>query len=162
MGCDIHMFIEVTHDDGLFWRIDEVHEFGPAHVPEEEKLVNDLYAGRNYELFGLMAGVRGIRTLYEPRGLPHDVSLPVRLKYDSLKDWTHSHSFLSPSEFINCLANLYRPEWSPHDEPQPHQVYGINISSDEHSSFNEIAVRMRYLEKQYPNELVRLVFWFDS
>ena len=58
MGCDIHMFIEYsdfTGQDG------EPHwsTFGGECGP-----------GRDYKMFGLMAGVRGREELYQPKGLP--------------------------------------------------------------------------------------------
>jgi hypothetical protein len=58
MGCDIHMFLEYadfTQSNGdVYWSC-----FGGSYNP-----------GRDYYMFGLLAGVRSDRTLFEPKGLP--------------------------------------------------------------------------------------------
>ena len=59
MGCDIHMYVESRkRSDTNLWR-----SFGSRFNP-----------GRDYELFGYLAGVRGGTALIEPRGLPDDLA----------------------------------------------------------------------------------------
>ena len=66
MGCDIHCSLEhipAHHSDGSGWR------FMP--------LASELEVFRDYDVFALMAGVRGegdISPVSEPKGLPEDVS----------------------------------------------------------------------------------------
>ena len=93
MGCDIHFYVEVKQDDG-------------AWLPRNE----DLYDGRNYDLFAILAGVRngvgfagvktgdGFNVIAEPRGLPDDVSNDI---LQESEDWGrdgHSHSWLTVAE----------------------------------------------------------------
>lgn len=59
MGCDIHCYIEYKPKDSDHWR-----DFGGRINP-----------GRNYWMFGAMAGVRATQFKYiEPRGFPNDVA----------------------------------------------------------------------------------------
>jgi len=68
MGCDIHCYIEYKTKDRDSWS-----DFGGRINP-----------GRNYWMFGAMAGVRNYAQLpfIEPRGVPDD------LGYASRDDWT--------------------------------------------------------------------------
>ena len=66
---------------------------------------------RNYKLYGLMAGVRGDITLFEPRGIPEDAS--ERLLWD-IRDSQHaadehSHSWLTTGE-LKEVAAAYESE----------------------------------------------------
>lgn len=89
MGCDIHSFLEVRVD-GAWVNQSGTDEYGgPLRGPLEE---------RNYELFGLLAGVRSnnFRPLFEGRGLPEDRS-PEAIAYNG---WEHSHSFFTLAELL--------------------------------------------------------------
>lgn len=64
MGCDIHAYIE-------FYRHDRWHSFGERINP-----------GRNYSMFGLMAGARSNNLpLFSIRGIPSDISIDVEFDY---------------------------------------------------------------------------------
>lgn len=95
MGCDIHLFTERRIGDR--W-----------HLQREE-----VYDGRNYDLFGILANVRngrgfaGIKTglgfepIDDPRGTPKDAS-PEYLK--ELETWgadAHSHSYFTLRELLD-------------------------------------------------------------
>lgn len=59
MGCDIHLFVEYKRKEDKQW-----WNFGKQFLP-----------GRNYSIFGRMAGVRGTdEPISEPRGIPKDVA----------------------------------------------------------------------------------------
>ena len=58
MGCDIHCYIEYKKKNDDHWR-----SFGGRINP-----------GRNYTLFGVMAGVRCDGLLYPLRGFPEDAA----------------------------------------------------------------------------------------
>lgn len=70
MGCDIHCFIEYStfeKQDGTAYWI----PFG-----------GEIHGSRNYEMFALLAGVRGGGSpLFEPRGMPENPSYGVRSEY---------------------------------------------------------------------------------
>lgn len=59
MGCDIHTFIEYS---------DFTDQNGE---PYWSSLGGQINAGRDYTMFGLLAGVRGGEALFSPRGLPN-------------------------------------------------------------------------------------------
>lgn len=58
MGCDIHTFIEFS---------DFVGQDGEPHW---QCFGGQINTGRDYKMFGLLAGVRGGEAIYDPRGLP--------------------------------------------------------------------------------------------
>jgi hypothetical protein len=60
MGCDIHMYVEhASRSDEPYWR----------------PLGGRINPGRNYELFGFMAGVRGAGpSVIHERGMPTDAA----------------------------------------------------------------------------------------
>jgi hypothetical protein len=155
------MFIEKTTSSGLFWELDEKTHKVSANE-EGDIDISSPYTGRSYELFGLMAGVRGINNLYSPRGIPQNCSLPISLFWEKEENWCHSPSYLSVEEYIECLANTEGVLYSPNDEPKSGEE--VKLISDKYgfTSFTDFARRMIYLEKSNPGEQVRLVFWFDS
>ena len=70
MGTDIHAYIEYTYDE----RPQFVYCWG-----------EDIDVGRNYSLFGVLAGVRRSKLcVFPPRGIPEIVSSKVRLKFYAL------------------------------------------------------------------------------
>lgn len=94
MGCDIHLRVEQRSADGTW-----------SPVP-------DPFDTRNYRLFSALAGVRngygfaGIDTgdpitpIAEPRGLPADVSAPVKADSDEWDIDGHTHSWLTVGELL--------------------------------------------------------------
>jgi len=81
MGCDINSFAERRSDDR--W--------------QEVRTEREPFGGRNYNLFGFLAGVRDystVRPIVAPRGTPSDASANVR---EQLED-CHCCSWLSVAE----------------------------------------------------------------
>jgi len=67
MGCDIHCYIEYKRAESEHWS-----DFGGRINP-----------GRNYWMFGAMAGVRREDLAFiDPRGVPNDIA------YHAFNDWT--------------------------------------------------------------------------
>jgi hypothetical protein len=62
MGCDIHGHIE-------YKRWEETNVIGTPYWNFAENL-----GGRDYAMFGLLAGVRGKDCMFEPRGIPENIS----------------------------------------------------------------------------------------
>lgn len=61
---------------------------------------------RAYLLFGVMAGIRGdYDALFEPRGLPKDVSSEIKEEYKEFGG--HTPSWLTTEEFFKCLDSYY-------------------------------------------------------
>lgn len=121
MGCDINMHVECKH--GANWK---------RHNRE-------IYDGRDYELFGILAGVRGSHTpISYPKGFPFNVSNEVLQDYDSWESVAHSASWLTFDE-----------------------IYNSRFDYDNHS-LKQIALDMLSAKRVQQAEDVRIVFWFDS
>ena len=106
------------------------------------------YDGRNYELFGILAGVRsnGFDPIDYPRDLPDDVSEEIR---DEHMDWgsdAHSASYYYLSEL---LESGYRKL-----DVETLKEYGIS------HFFKDVLDRCVQIADD-PKDF-RLVFWFDS
>ena len=99
----------------------------------------EIYEGRDYELFGILAGVRGSRTpISYPKGLPVDVSNGVLQDHDSWKGIAHSASWLTFDEIYNSRLNCNN--------------YSLQL----------ISLDMLGAKIVQQAEDVRIVFWFDS
>lgn len=94
MGCDIHLYREQkiggkwkSADD---WQTDK-YEPERMEIPYEKRA----YTGRNYNLFGVLAGVRREHGFsLTPRGLPFDMSAEVKSEAEYWDADGHSHSYL--------------------------------------------------------------------
>ena len=87
MGCDIHCYIEYKKKHHEGWS-----DFGGRINP-----------GRNYWMFGMMAGVRlNVTPVVAPRGLPEDVS------YSSGSD---SRIYISEVESEGCCNAENAARW---------------------------------------------------
>jgi len=115
MGCDIHFYTEVKQPDGSWVLHGSVSNEGDS---EGEWLsADELYDGRNYNLFAILANVRngrgfaGIKTgegfnpISEPRGIPEDVSAEVAKIIEQWDCDGHSHSH-------HTLRQLLEFDWT--------------------------------------------------
>jgi len=86
MGFDIHLYVEVRDRDA--WQL----------IGDE----GDYYNGRNYSLFGILAGVRKdhFNSISDPRGLPMDASSEAS---EVLRDFGDGHtpSWLGVQEIMD-------------------------------------------------------------
>lgn len=99
----------------------------------------EIYDGRDYELFGILAGVRGHSTpISYPKGLPFDVTDEVKRLHDSWGEDAHSASWLTFDD-----------------------IYNSRLNYDNHS-LQRIALDMLMVKRETQAEDVRIVFWFDS
>lgn len=152
MGCDIHAHLEYVDSRC------SVEYFA------------SLYLGRNYDLFGLMAGVRGGEPLYEPKGLPSDAShgviekctyyVAVNPSETSTSEQEmllsarsfgggrfydsdfHTFSWLSLKEYKNVLKEYTKKHGRPH------------------APWESVLMFMKLFKRR--GYKPRLVFWFDS
>ena len=100
MGCDIHIFSE-TKKDGVWVNNEEfVEELFDGeepyiHVPYDDQFYN----GRDYNLFGVLAGVRAEDLQqFEVKGFPADASPLVAKNYESWGVDAHTPSYLTLEE----------------------------------------------------------------
>jgi len=150
MGCDIHCVVEYNWDGEMF-------EFCSPNI------------SRNYDLFGLMAGVRGPdEPFIDPRGIPKDACSTVRrecivpleaartdiekcligqsvkiFKGDTAYNpWLHDFSWFTPSE-LQAVMRDYNKKYTYRQ-----------------TEMTVVEAMMWKLHEMYSQ--VRLVFWFDN
>ena len=105
MGCDIHDFVEIKVNDK--WEM-----VGEVFENYDKRLSKHPYDGRNYTLFGLLAGVRNTNVIpiSGPKGVPIDDSQDF---LDELEQWGndgHSISYLTLKEILDYpLWNIEIP-----------------------------------------------------
>lgn len=98
MGTDIHAYVEIQQPDGTWKYLDEAVFPNPYYRPDETndpfgwntEKTNQPFRSRNYDLFGVLAGVRTEHPqIVEERGLPDDMSpglAPLRVDMGSLNE----------------------------------------------------------------------------
>lgn len=146
MGCDIHVFRERRLADRT-WHCLEEGEF-ESYGKEEWYSLDSLPVGRDYALFGLLAEVRrDVPGAWSQRGLPDDVSKPVR---DDNERWdidAHSHSWLSLPELKEKRAEL--------------MLAGFEHVGIVRQSLDHFIRHLEFPEDAAPEDC-RVVFWFDN
>ena len=162
MGCDIHVYLEkYTSVNGEYKWVNVDHwqlnpDFG-SHENEREYDLIPFYWGRNYDLFSILAEVRGsYDPIDDPRGLPEDVTDATRQEFErwgqdahtpshytlkELKDYLYNNSeddelTETLKRFVEPMENRFREEfWITNDDEK------------------------RYTVKE---NAFRVVFWFDN
>ena len=106
---------------------------------------------RNYKLFGILAGTRGdCWPLYDPRGLPIDISDKAKKEYEDWGADAHTPSWLTTQELKECLNTaIKRTKDSYRDEMKK----WLKPYYDLYEKMNE---------KETQGEPSRMIFWFDN
>lgn len=111
MGCDIHVFIEHYNEESKRWENLSLYkkkdDGGFETVP--------VYDGRDYELFDLLAGVRGVSHFFcnglgylvEPRGLPNDMSVTTQKTWEYGVDEGGHTYWHTPTWYDYCELKTY-------------------------------------------------------
>lgn len=111
MGADIHLFSEkkktVNNEEKWvnadYWTINPYFE---TDKDEQELELVSIYDDRNYDLFNVLAEVRGNGpSISPPRGLPDDVSSIVKKESDRWDGDGHSHSYFTLAELKEYYKN---------------------------------------------------------
>lgn len=161
MGTDVELYVErLRHDQWV-----------PVHPPEgtvyaecadvEQDLVllaqsyekdpvptfaQSWYIWRNYDLFGLLAGVRRYDFQFKPlAGLPHDVSDYVRDEHQI----SHGHSC---THYTVHELKLYLPTV----KSQRYKKEATNVLLELLKELNTLQLRYNLNDHQ-----IRIVMWFD-
>lgn len=145
MGTDIHGHVEYYDNNQQQWKKVHMYRANKNHGTIEEV---DPYPYRNYEMFGILAGVRGWHDpIIDPRGIPFDCSFDVREIWDREKDDCYSPSWYTLAE-LGVAA---------HDKKNftKEERENIKLLID----FISFMVDASYIYAE-PHE-VRFVFWFD-
>lgn len=132
MGADIHVYIEYKDKNGD-WR-----NFGEFDM-----------LGRNYDIFGLLAGVRGsFDPVISPKGLPKDRSSGVLAASEWWGSSSHTHSYLNTKEIKKVLKKLKK--YSKKDEK-------LNEVREYYKPMFKVLIKVLDVLGES-----RIVFWFDS
>lgn len=121
MGCDIHVYCERYDREENKW------EALSLYSKKEDGAVQPvpIYTERDYDLFGILAGVRSYRDpLVYPRGLPDDLSPYVKTRWEDGKDdngktYWHTptwYDFCELSECHELLAEFDKKEKQANDK----------------------------------------------
>lgn len=171
MGADIHMFMEFAeapeNESDPYWR-----SFGDRFNP-----------GRNYALFGLLAGVRGTRLpLIPPRGMPKDSGFystwANKIYISDIADLDGFCTSEKALEYERYGSEIQRdesgkliwvtnPDWHSHSWLSADEFEGVLEAYRQevglHAGLQYMAVlaALRTLEDGGAN-LARIVFWFDN
>lgn len=140
MATDIHIFVENKH----------------GRKCKSYHFMGSFYGERIYGIFAALAGVnmREIKPLFEPRGLPRDVTIVVYKEYiDGKGDWHHV-GWLTTQEF---KENILYAE-------QELKAYCERVGHE----YNEDCTKTYWKVYAYaedlddPGEPSRIIFWFDN
>ena len=162
MGCDIHFFVEkkakaYTRQKSINKVLDVEKDIKDVWESADEWVTADgytyvdynssFYRGRNYQLFGVLAGVRYAPTeqypMIEPRGIPDDVSKPVADSYGEWGSDAHTPSYLT-------LSELKQIDWT-------------KFKESDYNWFSEFENTIERMDELSNNEEdIRCVFWFDN
>jgi hypothetical protein len=174
-GCDIYIRLEKINKDGKWVPID--HYQIREDWDDQKNICKtfpffpvSIYDGRDYELFGLLAGVRSTypEPIAEPRGIPESANRYIKDEFAANK-YLHTPSWLTLGEL--------RKTWYKHSQDEPldedgfHNVYirlleGIIKPIERRIEeveflFCETDVELEEKCRNYWDS-VRMVFWFDS
>lgn len=166
MGCDIHMYVE--YRPNKTWGSDSWQSFNDRMNP-----------GRDYHLFGLLAGVRGGTAIIEPRGLPSDLGY-----------YSESDNYLYISDDIDGCATLEKaklwnknfgckiiddaqgkpfkvehPDWHSHSWltlEEFENVLSMAEKNDEYGVNIQYWALLDAMKRLATVGDVRVVFWFDN
>jgi len=129
MGCDIHFFTEIKING-------QWHTHSVPHI------------NRDYNLFGKMAGVRGIGPpIVQPKGMPDNPALITRLYADYWEGDAHNASWFDKDE-IKQLEEWIEKEYS--------------LISAEFDRWGFLFGNSYSYSGDDEVEDVRFVFWFDN
>jgi len=101
------MFIEYKRGDSHDWELDRGHKKTIDHlgsITERIHLESVDAAGRDYDFFGLLAGVRSCaKPVFNVRGLPKNLSTPLKEDVEMWGVDIHTKSYLSLAEYKQVL-----------------------------------------------------------
>lgn len=158
MGCDIHMFIEKkTNEKYDIWeRVSLYYVNRNTHDIE----CVEPYKGRDYDLFSLLAGVRGG---YEPfdscRGLPPHVSSKVEAEYNAGDGDYYSATWYDLFE-LKLFIKEFKMTHAEDEEEKKEQMIP-RLEELWEGIINYLDFADEFIWDIKPGKY-RIVFWFDS
>lgn len=179
MGCDIHMYKETIVNGKWVFQGEKDYDDGYLYL-------TPFYNDRNYEIFGLIAGVRRGGQAFDLKGFPNDASNEIRecfnqwgidahtpsyLTHEDLKEFNKKDRkinikgqmhYLQYTKLFNALK-LEKGNWKDYLYP-----YCGFTSNEEYIPFSFDVPLSEYCDdlfKKWEEEIKdnsRLVFWFDN
>lgn len=151
MGCDIYLYVEHYNKESKLWE----NLFLYKKSSEGEFLPVDIYDGRDYELFGLLAGVRSmIAPFVFPRGVPDDMSCEVSKAYGD-GQYYHTPTWYDWCE-LQAYERIFDNEYDDEDDT-------ISLCERLNGFMNDIEKVLNAYDIYYPKPGdIRIVMWFDS
>lgn len=192
MGCDIHICSEMKINDQ--WENIDIWRFYASDGDEwlHWYPVSQVWEGRMYTLFAKLADVRGWGAPIPPKGLPKDITDPVRQYWEYGKDGTwHTPTWLTLGELESlvlpkeetypceqCLECTYRKfyeDYEDDEETEWEKEENARVDYQIQSMIDGLKQKFKeaYPAKWWDEERVekwfeenkdnlRIVFWFDS
>jgi len=152
IGCDIHIYSETYSESKHRWQCNESFNLSAEDGEEDVHYANRFYSGRNYLLFGIIAGVRARDyQLAEAKGLPKDVDDKIARVYRGWGMDAHTPSYLTLRELIKVEDNMMIP------------LFLSRIEDEEYILHTRDIIR-RWIATLQEREGThhRIVFWFDN
>ncbi len=171
MGADWHVYLEYKKPGGK-WEAHPNHREWTDYIGIRKLEEVPSLSGRNYVLFGIVAGVRGGDTLFSARGLPVDISEAVSSQFD---DGYHTPTWLTFYEFERCFKKWVK-EWNRYYSDPSDKLHSNHPASDawKKSGISTAIftwIRQELTIEEVENKLLglrrgktkyRFVIWFDS
>lgn len=162
MGCDIHVNLEKYTKIGVenkwvnvdYWQINPY--FGVDDSNREYDRVS-FYVGRNYDLFSILAEIRGsLDPIADARGIPEDVSTITKREYNIDGFEVHTPSYYTLKELKDYLFNN-----ADNEEIVDNLSYFVDAMNRRFKTEFWISDddEKRYTIKENG---FRVVFWFDN
>ena len=151
MGCDIHTYVEKKNEEKDCWEIVSLY-----YLDEYSKTLElaEAYSDRCYDLFSLLAGVRGsYEPLIEPRGLPQDLSSKVETESFYWAEESHSHTWYDLFELALFVKELRLDE---NKEAEYALLADFYETIEDYCSFAH-----KYVWEAVPGKY-RVIMWFDN
>ena len=151
MGCDIYLYVEHYNKESKRW------ENLSLYKKSDEGTFSsvDIYDGRDYELFGLLAGVRSmIAPFVLPRGVPDDMSCEVSKAYGD-GQYYHTPTWYDWCE-LQTYERIFDNEYDDEDDTNSLCKRLDGFINDIEKVLNAYDI---YCPK--PGD-IRIVMWFDS
>lgn len=172
MGCDIHMFVEYRKvgDIGQ-WEADErqqaEHDYGDNGEIEYTHYGDCDQIGRDYKLFGFLAGVRGGMSscIFDPRGMPEDASDYVKAACEKWGVDGHSHHYLTFTELYRVIDEYRASEVEEARQDKQDTSEAKRVYQNLLDYIEEGRAKRKHLCPEGLFDLeadARVVFWFDN
>lgn len=155
MGCDIHLVIEGRKIGSKDW----IGLWSSGVCPQSDSWSLPTIRRRDYVRFGELAQVRiESKTGHEPRGAPDDISDLTRLEITRWGEDGHSHTWLTPEEFIAACERALKIHRRRTMGSAEEAAYAEKFHWERFAVYELFGI-----DTDVHNDMeFRIVFWFDN